>query len=867
MPPSLRPRIFLLLSILALLLLLAIVFLSQQRNPPSTPTSRASVNRAVYVLGENYLIVEALDDDLIHFEYASQSPLPDVAQPIAVSPMVTKTDYPGPSVFTNDRSGNLETADLQITVSPETLCVAIADKTRQPALPLTQICPDTGSDQAVKVLTLTAESMQTIYGLGEQFVAVDADSLSWYGQQRKPGKLQGNSPEGFAAGYVGNAQFPVYYALNEAGDNYALFADSPYAQTWDFRRDPWKLRASGNPLRWYIFSGPDLPDLRQDYMELTGRPPVPPKKFFGLWVSEYGYDDWGELEDKLAALRASQFPVDGFVLDLQWFGGITPGSQSHMGNLVWDTVAFPDPAGKIAELAAQGIGLMTIEESYIASNLPEYADLQTAEYLVKAGGATGSPTHFSDAWWGSGGMLDWTNPQAGDYWHDLKRQPLVEMGILGHWTDLGEPENFNLNSYYFGFPDLDLHKQADLHNLYNLDWSASIVRGYERNGVAQRPFILSRSGVSGSQRYNVAMWSGDIASNAESLAAHFQAQAHMSLSGMDYFGSDIGGFHRGGIGGDLDELYTQWFAVAALTDVPVRPHTENLCNCKETAPDRVGDTASNLANLRLRYALTPYLYSLAHRAYLYGEPTVPPLVYYYQFDANTRLISDETLLGRDLLLATIAELGAQKRDVYLPAGTWVNVYSGEWFDSPQGMWLRDVSAVEDGFFRLPLFARAGALIPLAPVDDLTLNATGLRADGSTRDELILRVYASPEFTSFTLYEDDGVTTAYQQGEVRTTMLSQQQTVNSGSVNVTIAAASGSYTGAPAERNNVIGLTIPAGGVQSVTLNSAALPQLASQEEFDAAEQGWFQASDGQILAKSGSLPVSVEKVFDFVISE
>src|SRR5262249_26867335 len=171
-----------------------------------------------------------------------------------------------------------------------------------------------------------------------------------------------------------------------------------------------------------------------------------------------------------------------------------------------------------------------------------------------------------------------------------------DAGVLGHWTDLGEPEEYSTDARYAGFASVGLNDEPGVHNLYNLEWAASIARGYARHHVAARPFILSRSGTAGLARNGAAMWSGDIAANIVSLAAQLNVQMHMSFSGMDYFGSDVGGFFHPAPDGDPEELYTQWFADSALLDVPLRPHTENLCNCRQTAPDRRGDPASNLAN-------------------------------------------------------------------------------------------------------------------------------------------------------------------------------------------------------------------------------------------------------------------------------
>ncbi|MCA9902136.1 MAG: DUF5110 domain-containing protein, partial [Anaerolineales bacterium] len=456
------------------------------------------------------------------------------------------------------------------------------------------------------------------------------------------------------------------------------------------------------------------------------------------------------------------------------------------------------------------------------------------------------------------GMVDWTNEAGAAFWHDLVRQPLIEAGVFGHWTDLGEPEMVAPNSWYAGLPGLELHDQLANNNIYNLLWAKSIFLGYQRNGVTQRPVILSRSGTTGIQRYGAAMWSADIGSNFDSLAAHMNAQMHMSLSGLDYFGTDVVGFHRGNISqADLDELYTVWLANSALLDVPVRPHTENLCNCKETAPDRVGDLASNLANVRLRYALSPYYYSLAHLAAQTGAPVVPPLFFYYQDDPQTRDLGDHKLLGHDMLVRTVTEAGITAVPVYLPAGQWVNFHTGEWIDS-SGQWLDDVPTTQDGLFQLPIFVRAGAIVPQMFVDEQTMNMYGLRRDGSTRGELIVYVVPAPEPTSFTLFEDDGRSTAYQSGELQTTQISQRWL--DGQIAVEIAAAEGSYDGAPTSRDNVLKLAVGDAGATAVSVNSTDLAKLDSMEAWDTAVSGYI-LTNGELWAKSGPLPVTEPKQF------
>ena len=237
-----------------------------------------------------------------------------------------------------------------------------------------------------------------------------------------------------------------------------------------------------------------------------------------------------------------------------------------------------------------------------------------------------------------------------------------------------------------------------------------------------------------------------------SLAAQMPQQTHMMWSGLDYYGSDVGGFHRGALGvypgsqdDAMDELYTQWLAYSALFEVPIRPHTENLCNCKETAPDRIGDVASNRANLLLRSILLPYYYALAHQAYRTGEPVFPSLDYWFPNDRQARGLGRVKMIGPSLVAAAVAQHGAETIEFYLPRGIWFDFRrlsriesAGESFIQP----LRD----EAGLFSLPLYARDGAIIPLA----LGGETPALAVIGTAPN-------------SFEWYDDDGVSTGYQAG--------------------------------------------------------------------------------------------------------
>nr|BAD34980.1 6-alpha-glucosyltransferase [Arthrobacter globiformis] len=822
------------------------------------------VQRAQFQSGSSYLVVEVLDDDLVHFELAGGGTAPGTGSPLFTTPQVAKHDYAGPDVFTQTGSV-LQTAAMRIEVDPADLCVTATDITRTPNLVLHEACPaDLG--QAWKGLNITRSAMENAYGLGQQFFTGGSADGDWVGRTRTPGGTYGNAmvfdPEN---GPVGNTQIPVLFAVGDDNANYGLFVDQLYKQEWNLTGDPWTVRMWGDQVRWYLMSGDDLPDLRHDYMELTGTPPVPPKKAFGLWVSEFGYDNWSEVDNTIAGLRSADFPVDGAMLDVQWFGGVTADSDdTRMGTLDWDTSRFPDPAGKIADLAEDGVGIIPIEESYVGRNLPEHARMAADGYLVRSGCATCPPVYLTgNPWWGKGGMIDWTQPEAGAVWHDEQRQHLVDEGVLGHWLDLGEPEMYDPNDWTAGVIP-GKHAHADYHNAYNLLWAQSIADGYADNGVQKRPFMLTRAAAAGIQRHGAGMWSADIGSTMKALGSQQNAQMHMSMSGIDYYGSDIGGFRREMADGDVNELYTQWFADSAWFDTPLRPHTDNLCNCLETSPDSIGDVASNRENLVRRYELAPYYYSLAHRAHQFGEPLAPPLVYYYQNDDHVREMGHQKMLGRDLLIAIVAGEGERERDVYLPAGEWIDIHTNERIQST-GQWIDNVPLWRDGVFTLPAYARAGAIIPKAFVDASTKDITGKREDAAVRNELIATVYADDVASDFTLYEDDGATTAYADGAVRTTQISQSLT--NGVATVTVGAASGTYSGAPSTRPTVVELVTDGTQASTVSLGSVPLTEHANKAAFDAASSGWYNAGGGLVVAKAASSSVNTAKTFSFTLGE
>lgn len=799
--------------------------------------SNASKTLKLYVLA----------DDMVYLSYFTNNPVPAFDQ--LFSEMIANRDFHGAAALS--QTGNsFASAQLQIAVD-NNFCVSLSDSAQQP---LNKTCPTLISDSQF-TLAISAPQTTQAYGLGEQFFDAGTNG-DWLGRKRTPGIATGNRMVDFNGGQVGNLQIPLLLT-SQPSKTLGYFLDSPHAQSWDLSSNTWSINGYSNHFGLFMFAKADFNSARQAYMQLTGTPPVPPKTAFGLWVSEFGFDNWAEAETKITAQRTAGMPLDGLVFDLQWFGGII---NHRMGSLSWDTSNFPNPAGKLKSWKDNyGVDAVTIEESYIDSQTSDYTHLNNLGYLVHS--CQGCGSSFFNEWWGAGGMLDWSNKEAASYWHHSKRTPLINAGVVGHWTDLGEPENFDPKGWYADSYNNLRHDHASIHNLYNFYWSKSIYDGYRSEQPNQRPWILSRSGTAGSQRFGTSFWSGDIGSNSNSLAAHLQAQMHMSMSGYDYFGSDVGGFHRGNISAsDFKPLYTLWFANSALFDIPLRPHTENLCNCKETAPALTGDIASNKFNLQLRYRLFPYYYSLAHQAYRTGTAIFPPLAYYNQQDANARGIGDMKYIGASLLARAFATPSdAASLPSYIPAGNWLDWHNQRWIAS-SGQSL-NLSGSFNGLTTLPLLAKEGAIIPMMYVDDQTMNLKGQRADHSSHSELLLRVLASSSASQFTLYEDDGQSMAYQSGAVAETLISQQ--ASDGDYLVTIAPTTGSYTGMPGSRPYQLELFARNGAIAKVYLNDIALPIASSQTEYDSLPQAALKLDGGHWLAKSDNLSLSSAKAFRF----
>ncbi len=790
--------------------------------------------------------IEWLTDGVIHFEF-TQGVNRKSLDAIYQSPLVKAQDYPGPSQF-HEAGLVFTTAETKTVYASGCFSVTSVMTGKL----LTRACaPDL--THAWKRITFETSDILNIYGLGQLFEHPGDTTADRNGKVLATRGGFGNSMPSYAGGATGEAMFPVVTALGSGSHAWGLLLDNIYKQTWDFSSSTWSISLFGDQIRGFIIAGGSPAEVRQRFMMLAGQAPVPPRKMFGFWMSEYGYDNWQEIDDRLIGMRRSGFPIDGFFLDLQWFGNVTPGSDhTRMGTLQFDERNFPNPRGRIKDyLNKEDIALITIEESYVGRALTEHDDLEQRGFLAHKCGdprsasyLTGDVTGNSSEWWGRGGMLDWSNPEAGRYWHQTKRQKLIDMGIFAHWLDLGEPEMFDPSSCYYGAGEPGKNAHQDVHNLFSLLWAKSLWDGFAEQKIRHRPFSMLRSGNVGLQRFGAGLWSGDIGGNLPSLASHLTSHNHVSWSGIDYYSSDIGGFHRNRTDGkpmsfaETQESFTQWFANATWFDVPVRSHVMNLDNDRDTAPNRIGHVESNRVNLLTRYSLVPYYYSLAHRAAYTGLPLMEPLAMRFPEDLTLRTLGRQRMLG-ELLIAGAAETNVYATDVRLPRGLWYDFIDGH-HQVSESMTLKGYPTYRDGVFRLPVFARGGAIIPRYSgwLSQKSLGATNAVA---LSKNMMLDVYVSDDdkATTFDLVEDEGYSRDYESGSVRVTRL-EQSTIDF-RTEVSMAGSHGSYDGAVDSRSWTVRIWSPGWASSSVTLDGVALPVCEQRSLGAGADQHWSQS--------------------------
>ena len=607
---------------------------------------------------------------------------------------------------------------------------------------------------------------------------------------------------------------PFYYGLID-GRAHGVFVDSPAVPFFDLDSAGTGVTSVGameGELDCYVIAGPAMWRVAHAYASLTGFPALPPAWSLGYHQSRFGYRSQQEFLDLAAAFRSYRIPADALHFDLYYL--------DRLQAFTWDPVTFPNPWLMNATLGAWGFKSVAIVDPVVRTDDRLHPYLAAAGHFVADVDA--API-VNSIFYGVVSWLDFTKRAAAD-WYRNTLASFLTTGISGVWNDLNEPAQNAMPEAIYDF-DGERRTDRQARNLYAL---REVALSYDAQLQARpnvRPWVLSRGGYAGIQRY-AATWSGDRLSSFEALRISVQMSASMGLSGAPQFGHDIGGF----LGSPSPELFIRWLEFGSFTPF-FRNHAMNWSDPRE--PWRFGQPYLGLARqvIEERYRLLPYMYSLFESASRIGQPVVAPTVFHYPDDAGTYTQDTDFMLGPMLLVAPVVREGDTTRTVYLPGGDrWTDVRTETTYGG--GQWV----TVPAPLGAIPVFAREGAIVPRGPVRQFT----GERVP----EFLSVDVYPGPD-ASFTLYEDDGVSFDYRHGAFLRTRIAK--TASAGVTRLEIERTEGAWM--PPPRPWL--LTFHAHAVPSaVDLNGTPLPFTPSSAGLESLAQGWTYLADGRLLVKA-----------------
>jgi hypothetical protein len=566
-----------------------------------------------------------------------------------------------------------------------------------------------------------------------------------------------------------------------------------------------KIRTREPEFRFYVSVEDTILNLRKQYMKITGSPQPPVQKAMGLWIQKFGYEKWEDLEADIDLVRNKNFPVDGFIFDLYWFGHIFPTTielnensydmnfchqkkpyetANELGKFKWSEKNFPEHKKYLNELMQKyNYGNTLIEEPYISADADDFSFMYTNNMIARLkNGSWAQPEGVWNNWVGNhAAMPDYTNPNTSKHWFNTRILPNMTDGTFFWWNDLSEPEVYNENALYLGIGQVnnndkmlhEMHQAPDVLNFNQLLWNQGIANEYNKQ-LNKRYNVLCRAGTCGIQRYGAFMWPGDSFPYLVQLNACTNSLSNLSLSGLDFSATDAGGFASPITDNDeRQKLYSMWFANSAATNFTLKPHKYVHPDQTTASPTEWGSVDDNFFITLERYMLSPYYYSSAMDISSFGEnqgfPFTTTLFFKYQFDPKLlyEALDDKKnslmqFVGPNLVYAMLYKYEETSRSIYFPVNTkWYDYRNNVWFDGGQKYTVK---------FKTknicPLFIKNNSVL----ITRDTSNPVNMRYNDIINTYMVyIYSYEGNDADSFTLYIDDGISMNKNQTKIKLSM--------------------------------------------------------------------------------------------------
>ena len=604
----------------------------------------------------------------------------------------------------------------------------------------------------------------------------------FFGLGDKPGPLD-RAGESFVMWNTDNFGWqeisdPIYKSIPfflemHAGRTIGVLFDNTYRTYFDFgheRTDRYSFSSPGGALDYYILYGPEPKQVVETYAWLTGPTPLPPLWALGFQQSRYSYTPQSRVEEVAAKLRADKIPADAIYLDIDY--------QDHNRPFTVDKPTFPDFPGMIHKLAAEHFHTVVITDLHIV-HLPNagyapYDSGKAGDHFVKL---PNGQEYIGPVWPGPAVFPDFTRKQTREWWGTLYKE-FVADGVAGFWNDMNEPAVFVYPTKTM--PDDVQHRidepgfakrtanHLEVHNFFGMENSRATSEGLLKLEPNVRPFVLTRASYAGGQRY-AATWSGDNSSTWNHLRQTTPQLLNLGLSGFALSGADVGGF----AGSPSPELLTRWLMLAAFQPID-RDHAAKGTRDHEPWVDGPEQEAIRRKYIEERYRLMPYLYTTAEETSRDGVPIIRPLFLEFPHATtdNHPLDNDGTgefMFGPSILIAeSPSPEEVAPYEVHLPPGVWYDYWTGATLDRRGSAGKRDLEIrdappalqpvmVNPGPAELPVYVRAGSILPMAPL----VQATDEKPEGP----LTLRVFppATSGNCSGDVYQDDGKSYDFRRG--------------------------------------------------------------------------------------------------------